>query len=173
MSQNNNFIIVFGGIIAYILLILYASLVVYMIWEDGTFKAEDEKGITFIVTTIGGLVSALVISQLALAKPGEALGANHLINLYEGKQKKTIEALAKAYLVVWMAIGLAALYWGSIKPSDNLILSGIGTAWIGLADSSAFAYLGVDPTGSARKISELEAEVENYRRIMKEKGITT
>ena len=66
---------VFGGALALVLLLLYAMTVVGMIiavLEVGTAgKVEFTGGVTLVVTTIGGLVSALVIAKLAATNPGE------------------------------------------------------------------------------------------------------
>jgi hypothetical protein len=68
----------FGSIIVIVLLILY----VYSIGTaidlaySGTHPVEVlPEGISRTMATVGGLVSALVISQLAVTKPGEVTAA--------------------------------------------------------------------------------------------------
>ena len=82
------FPMIFGGIVAYVLLLLYAVTVAFMtngVIQHGTAEApkdtdgnilpkeeiEFTPGVVNIVTIVGGLVSALVVSRLAVIKRGE------------------------------------------------------------------------------------------------------
>ncbi|RMF26628.1 MAG: hypothetical protein D6756_03335 [Cyanobacteria bacterium J083] len=79
--MEKNFGIIFGGIIAYILLGLYAGTLAHIIWkvvncaiDSGCQKQDFTDGVIYVVTTIGGLVSALFISKLTITEPGENPG---------------------------------------------------------------------------------------------------
>jgi heme A synthase len=149
--MQKNFGIIFGGVVAYILLGLYTGTVLHIIWgvlscaKDPACKQMDfTDGITYVVTTIGGLVSALVISKLTLTEPGE----NPAI-IRDAQRNKEIgwaTNLALAYLAVWLITGLSALIIGvMIHPNINSTLSDIGTTWLGLAVASGYAYFGLKP----------------------------
>ncbi|MEN8144215.1 MAG: hypothetical protein ABFS14_04625 [Gemmatimonadota bacterium] len=149
------FTVIFGGVIAYILLLLYAVTVGYMTLEivncgavsscDSTNFPGFSDGIVYVVTTIGGLVSALVVSKLAAAKPGE----NPVASAAGAKRGQIIavNALGIGYLAVWLAVGLAALIIGvMLHPELDQTVSDIGTTWLGLAVASGYAYFGIDPS---------------------------
>ena len=74
--MNKKFGLIFGGVIAFILLMLYAVTVIYMIVEvlvhgsiSSNIPYEFPEGLVYVTTTIGGLVSALVIAKLTITKP--------------------------------------------------------------------------------------------------------
>jgi hypothetical protein len=149
--MQKNFGIIFGGFIAYILLGLYAFTVLHLILvvlsctpEVGCEAQNVPDGITYVVTTIGGLVSALVISKLTLTEPG---GNPGIIREAESNQEiPWATNLVLAYLLVWLITGLSALIVGvMIRPDVNSTLSDIGTTWLGLAVASGFAYFGLTP----------------------------
>jgi hypothetical protein len=158
-----NFPAIFGGIIAYILLLLYAVIVVSIIVgvvqrgiaeppkdSDGKSlpkeKLELTAGVINVVTIIGGLVSALVVAKLAITKPGDNPALMQL-NPNAGEMVKNVATwLTVAYLVVWLATGLAALIVGVLLfPDLNATLGEIGTTWLGLAVASGYAYFGISP----------------------------
>ena len=160
---KKDFPVIFGGVVAYILLLLYACTVVYMTKQviqhaiaeapkDEQGKTLSKKplefsaGVTYVVTTIGGLVSALVVAKLSITKPGEA---PTLMRTVQGASPLAIRVstfLALAYLVVWLAVGLAALIVGvMVFPDSSATLGDIGTTWLGLAVASGYAYFGLNP----------------------------
>jgi hypothetical protein len=105
---------------------------------------EFTPGIVNIVTIIGGLVSALVVAQLAITKPGENPALMELQAGAGDQAKNLVTALAVAYLVVWLFIGLIALIIGvMIFPDSNATLGEIGTTWLGLAVANGYAYFGI------------------------------
>jgi hypothetical protein len=148
--MKNPFSVVFGGVIAFILLMLYAGTVAYMIIAVTRTGTADTvtfaQGLVFVVTTINGLVSALVVTNLAVTTPGEdptilrnTIGAN-------GQPNPWVRRLVGTYLSIWLVIGLAALIVGvMIYPDVNTTLKDIGTTWLGLAVAAGYAYFGVTP----------------------------
>jgi len=144
--MNNRFGVIFGGLIACILLLLYASLVGYIIVEVRNGNGTFTDGIVYVVTTIGGLVSALVISRLAITTPGENPAIIRMTTDESGRHNIWVTTLAMLYLGVWLVAGLAALVTGLlIYPDVSQTLSDIGTTWLGLAVASGYAYFGLSP----------------------------
>ncbi|UCF16918.1 MAG: hypothetical protein JSW59_05555 [Phycisphaerales bacterium] len=143
----------FGALIAGILLILYSFTVFYMMWEvlasakDAPGKAlEFPGGIVFVVTTVGGLVSALVIAKLAITVPNENPAVVQFAVRDDGTQSGWVTFLVWAYLAIWLIAGLAALVIGvMIYPDVSHTLSDIGTTWLGLAAAAGYAYFGITP----------------------------
>ena len=138
---------IFGGIVAYILLILYSGSVVYMAKKvilNPDKKVVFSSGLTFVVTTIGGLVSALVIAKLAITKPGESPAVTQLSDDSSERAKSFATLLTVFYLFGWLGTGLIALTVGvMVYPDSNSTLGDIGTTWLGLAVASGYAYFGL------------------------------
>ena len=149
--QKNWLQIVFGALIAYVLLALYGGTLVHMISEvricantPGCTEREFGQGLLMVVTSVGGVVSALVISRLTVtapwANPGQFL-------MLEGAGKwptLILNILVALYLLAWLVLGGWALVVGVLMhPNINQTVADIGTAWLGLMAASTLAYLGV------------------------------
>jgi hypothetical protein len=145
---------VFGGAIAFILLLIYAGTLGYMTYHVALAGAQGDfapvvfpQGVVAVFTTIGGLVSALVIAKLAITTPGENPAIVQQENLW-------VAGISLAYLMVWLLSGLAALVIGVIMyPGINQTVSDLGTTWLGIAVASGYAYFSLDPLkqGAATK----------------------
>ena len=72
----------FGGLVAVILLLLFSASTFYMVSSVISFCASTNpcvsppaglvgEGFVYVVTTVAGLVSALVIAQLSITEPGK------------------------------------------------------------------------------------------------------
>ena len=151
MSQKT----IFGGVIAVILLGLYVytvimALVITSCISKGTdcksyAKDDFTSGMTVTMATVGGLVSALVIAELAITKPGETPVARVLDQNPSEQAKSILKYTTSAYLVVWTIFGLLAFVVGFLQhPNILQPLTDIGQAWLGLAVASAYAYLGIN-----------------------------
>jgi hypothetical protein len=139
----------FAGIIAYILLFIYAASIFFIVMS--VLKCSDatkcppiqlSTGLIYSVTLIGGLVSALVVSKLASTSPGGSLTMTSTETIVEGPEK----FVAALYLIIWLIAGLASFFVGEVLyPGVSSTLSDIGKTWIGLAISAAYAYFGIKP----------------------------
>lgn len=139
---------IFSGVLAYILLALYVGIVGYMAFMVAEYQTKEfTSGVTYIVTTVGGLVSALVIGKLALTPPTAPPALTTAAAVAAGSPPDPLNVgLTVAYMVVWLLTGLAALIVGVLLYSDvNKPLAAIGTNWLGLAVAAGYAYLGVKP----------------------------
>ncbi len=164
-STQFSFAVIFGGVIAFVLLALYASIVGALVWEvfqigkTGATPDMFGKGAYTVVTTIGGLISALVVSKLAITKPGKTPSmAPEPVTASEKTEPATAskqpasliaKSMAVLYLTVWVAVGLAALIVGKVfYEGTNSTVEDIGTSWLGLAIAAGYAYFGLDPSKS-------------------------
>ncbi|MFY9290264.1 MAG: hypothetical protein WAP03_06170 [Methylorubrum rhodinum] len=184
--MSPSFGVFFGGLIAVVLLILFASTTGYMvvmvvgqcaaIGNCPPASPDFGKGLIYVVTTVGGLVSALVIAQLSVIQPGaQARLGNFLPTSTAGIY--TTNTVVALYLLVWIATGLSALVVGVMfYPDRSSTLSDIGTTWLGLAVSAAYAYFGIKPEAKAERepeatrdaaastvVTELKAEIDANR----------
>lgn len=149
--------LLFGGLIAVILLGLYAYAVQFAISVVNCLSTEGcsqftsasfTSGFATAMTTVGGLVSALVIAELAITPPGEAPVARALDASASGRAKGVLKVVTSIYLLVWVGLGSAAYVVGAMwYPGKLQPLTDLGQAWLGLAVASAYAYLRIKPTG--------------------------
>lgn len=143
---------IFGGIIAVILLGLYvhlirvASLIVHCeshlpctAYPTTFFNPGMEQALSLI----GGLVSALVIAELAVTKPGElpAVGAWSVAG--KATAPRALKIISVIYILTWMAAGFWAFIIGLYHPTVLPALTNLGQAWLGLAIAAAYAYFGL------------------------------
>jgi hypothetical protein len=159
--MSSRFGVAFGAILGLVLLALYCSSALYLIYRvyqvgpDGTLPPVGD-GYIYVLTTVGGLVSALVIAHLSVTKPGSAPtigGARPESNL----GIYATNTVVAVYLLAWVFTGLAALVVGvMLRPNVNKTISDLGTTWLGLAVSAAYAYFGINPGGSTEQKGEAD-----------------
>lgn len=166
---------IFGAVLAFILLFLYAATVFMMIGAVVRCQAENESagpadtvlaldeciagevtgGMEYIVTTVAGLVSAVVVAQLAVTPRGQSPTTGLVPKPKPGEEDKSpwprrlASAVVWFYLGIWLATGLSSLVVGVMLYTDAYsTLSDLGTTWLGLAVSGTLAYLGIEPPQS-------------------------
>jgi len=142
--------LIIGGIIAYILLVLYSGIAFYIIFkviecskDQSCGKVDLHSGLIYVLTTVGGLVSALVVSRMTITKPGSDPAVFR--NLGE-EQPLIINFIVWSYLIIWTFTGFSTLVAGVIFfPDTCKTLSDFGTTWLGLAVAASYAYFNIDP----------------------------
>jgi len=145
---------VFGGLIAVALLGLYLHLIRIAIqvavcvstagcttYPAGYFN----DGMAQALSIIGGLVSALVIAELAATRTGEVPLARAMAPDASRWTIGTVKIVAVLYVLAWIVAGFAAFWVGLYHPDGLPPLTTLGQAWLGLAVSSAYAYFGIKP----------------------------
>ena len=145
--------LLFGGLISVILLAVYVHLVrvavkvVYCVAPACTDYPATyfNDGMAQALSVIGGLVSALVIAELAVAKAGEAPARRALAKDASNLAVRTVSIVATFYVLVWIGAGLTAFLIGLYHPKEVPPLTTLGQAWLGLAVSAAYAYFGLKP----------------------------
>lgn len=143
----------FGGAIAVVLLGIYvhllsvAYLIVDCVGKGCTTRtpADFNDGMAQALTVIGGLVSALVIAELALTKPGQVPAARALDPNATPQAKSFLKVVAVVYVLVWLIAGLVAFIKGMYHPKVLESFTSVGQAWLGLAISASYAYFGLKP----------------------------
>src|SRR5215471_12197283 len=153
--------LLFGGFIAVILLILYEYAVyeAVMVSTPGCTQYTPDSftpGFSHAMSLIGGLVSALVIAELAVTKPGEAPVARAIGGAAAGPTLSwTLTVVTAIYLVVWVVAGLATYVIGTMwYPGKLLPLTDLGQSWLGLAAAAAYSYFGISPPGGNQSTLE-------------------
>jgi hypothetical protein len=152
--MTSNFGKIFGGILAVILLLLYAFTLAFLVVHVINCGADSTcvtpipvtTGMIFVFTTVSGLVSALVVASLAATEPGTNPSRQWVGENASESSKKKANAIVAIYLGVWIFAGLTALIVGvMIFPNANQTLSDAGTTWLGIAVAAGYAYFGIKP----------------------------
>jgi len=147
--------VVAGGVIAVVLLGFYILLVHSAIDVAnciGTHGCVDLTTASFnevesqAMSVLGGLVSALIISELAIAKPGEAPGSRLLAAGASNKARNILRWTTGLYIGAWLVTGAWAFWTGLHHPAALPALTTIGQAWLGLSVASSYAYFGLSPS---------------------------
>jgi len=140
---------IIGGMLAYILLALYTGIIIHIIIKvikcsavPGCEAIDLQPGLIYVLTTVSGLVSALVVSRMTITTPGSDPA---LFSQMGTGQPLIVSFIVWCYLVIWTFTGLAALVVGVIIVPDMCkTLSDIGTTWLGLAVAAGYAYFNID-----------------------------
>lgn len=144
----------FGGLIAVVLLGIYVHLIRigYQMVECSTTQGcvaplpkDFNDVMAQTLTVIGGLVSALVIAELAVTKPGDAPVARALGANASDRAKSLLKIVTIVYILVWLLAGLVAFMKGMYHPKILEPFTSIGQSWLGLAVAAAYAYFGIQP----------------------------
>ena len=144
---------IFGGAIAVVLLAIYLQLirVAYLVVDCATTAGCTtypagyfNDSMAQALAIVGGLVSALVIAELAATKPGDAPAARALADDATARAKLILKLVSAVYILAWMGAGLVAFFVGLFHPKELPALTSLGQAWLGLAVASAYAYFGIN-----------------------------
>jgi hypothetical protein len=150
---------IFGGLLSVILLLLF----LFLLWRAygvtqaviacgpdpscaalarAKFSVSMETGLN----TIGGLIAAIVVTELAITKPNDVPAAR--IFAAPGAPQASglgAKAASMAYLTVWVLTGLGAYVWSALLHPDALkSLTDYGNGWFGLAIASGYSYFGIN-----------------------------
>jgi hypothetical protein len=134
------------GIIACMLLLIYVislgSLISIVVSSDSRPVVPAEN-IIWVINLIGGIVTGVVIANLAVATPGETpmLQVRNIAAEYGQSLMQTVVWL---YIGTWLVSGLVTFYVGVIShPDISATLTGIGKAWLGILAGAAYAWFGI------------------------------
>jgi len=136
------------GILAIALLLIYAFTLGRIILSVYSWTQQDgefiiNSNIMWAVNILGGLVSAVVIGNLALAGTGGTpeTQVREMIKAYgAGLMKATVWT----YIIIWLLVGAASFYVGVIKcPDVSEQLNAMGKSWLGILVGALYAWFGI------------------------------
>lgn len=144
--------LLFGSIIVIVLLGLYgyslleAISLARSIPKEGETLAQLNPGISRTLTTIGGLVSALVIAELAITQPGARTKGRLIVpdGILGTISEWIVTIVSVIYVLAWIVLGFLAFYFGEMRfPGKVPPLTDFAQAWLGLAVAAGYAYFGI------------------------------
>jgi hypothetical protein len=118
------------------------------------YKAIPECGkdvtempnISFLLNTVGSLISGTVIGLLALSSANELPAAQFFKKGRVSLARSIAAHIPVSFILVWIVCGMAMVIWGFIKYPDAVPpLTAQAKAWLGSAGAALLAYLA--PTG--------------------------
>ena len=141
------------GVLSFFLLTIYTIAMYMMLSQVYEWGHAGDPGphdfpanLVWIVTTIGTLVSALVITTLSIAERSGQPDIPLVKANNNGEKPGWVKKLANLYIAVWFLVGFSASILGLLLfPDINQTLSDIGKSFIGLAIAAAYALFGVEP----------------------------
>lgn len=145
----------FGSLIAVMLLVLYAYTVskgvavVGCVVAGTCTAAAFTSGMSSTLSLTNGLVSALVIAELAVTEPGQPPVVRVLGETPSERARFWTKILTGLYLLVWLAAGLWAFVVGFLQHPEALQpVTDLGQAWLGLVIAAGYSYFGVRPSSA-------------------------
>jgi len=141
-----------GGLLTLILLALYLYALVIALGDaarcvpispDKTCTLQPN--VALVLETVGALIAAVVISQLSVTRPGEPLGARLVGTEIPTGQLQVSNVVAAAYVITWIAAGVALIVVGWFQHPDVPEVVSAGKEWLGFAIAAGYAYFGVSP----------------------------
>jgi len=136
------------GIIAVVLLLIYVFTLGRLIisvygWDPmaGDFTANQNT--LWVVNLIGGLVSAVVVGNLALAGTG-GTPDSQVREMMKAYGARLMKGMVWSYIIMWLVIGAASFYVGVIRCPDVFEpLNAMGKTWLGILVGALYAWFGI------------------------------
>ncbi len=150
--------LVFGGLIATVLLGLYVWSIIDTATAARTGGAISAD-ISFLLNSVGGLITATVLAVLGATQPGELPAGKTFDKGLTGMAKTIASYMPAVYIFVWIVCGVITVLYGfhMIFPAaaptnvsaDRIEAAGAlnasAKAWLGSAIVAAYAYFGIAP----------------------------
>ncbi len=150
MSQSSTRLIV-GAIIAALFLALFGFVLIEAILyaQKMSPDAPSEEAF-YIMNVVGGLVSAVVVAELAVTATGDAPAGRMFAPARAAGTSDSVapgpRLFAILYVFVWLALGAAALLFGFMDYEVKVPpLIEFAKTWLGFAIAAAYAYFGLQP----------------------------
>lgn len=137
--------LLFGGILAVILLGLY----IWAIFEGVQATKGDTAGFTanmsYLLNTIGGLISATVVGVLGATEVGDFPGQKTFERNLTGTISTIAGLMPSFYILVWIVCGVVMVIYGFVLNDTVPALSAQAKVWLGTAIGAVYAYMGIKP----------------------------
>ena len=144
--------LIFGGILATILLGFYIWSIVDAVsiaidCNAGTNCSNQfTSNMSFLLNSLGGLISATVVGVLGATESGEFPGVRTFGKNITGTFQAIAAYMPSFYILVWVISGVVIVIYGFILHPDAVEpLSAQAKVWLGTALAAVYAYFGINP----------------------------
>lgn len=112
-------------------------------------EVTDIPNLSYILTTVGNLISGGVVGVLAVSKKDELPAARLLNGGPETIAKHITGYIPLAFILVWLGCGVATVIWGLINNAEVVPpLTAQAKGFIGSAATALLAFLAPPPSTS-------------------------
>ena len=149
--------LLFGGMIATVLLGLYVWSIIATA-QAARLGAAISADISFLLNSVGALISATVLAVLGATQPGDLPAGRTFDKGLTGKVKTFASYMPALYIFVWIVCGVVTVVYGFHMIFPHVQATNIGEgveaagalnasakAWLGSAIVAAYAYFGIKP----------------------------
>lgn len=137
--------LLFGGMLAVIMLGFY----IWAIIEGVKATMGDASGFTpnmsYLLNTIGGLISATVVGVLGATEPGYFPAQKAFERNLSGTIRTVAGLMPSLFIFVWIGCGVAMVIYGFVLNDSVAALSSQAKVWLGTAIGAVYAYMGIKP----------------------------
>lgn len=139
---SENFKLIVGFLTGFTLLAIYSFMIFKMLF-DNSLDIDDDQISTWksIVTTIGGLISAVMVAIFTATPSNEPMFT---------KERIVFSVLITFFAAIWFLVGIITLFCGTLffSGSTNFreITSFIGMSWLATAVAGTYAFLKLNPS---------------------------
>lgn len=149
--------LLFGGMIAFILLGLYVWSIVSGACEASPIAGCKDRvpaftaNMQFLLNSVGGLISATVVGVLGATKPAEFPAEGLFRKNLTGTVQTIAGYMPSLYILVWIICGTYMVVYGFVLYSDDNLapaFSAQAKMWLGTALAAVYAYFGIRPNGA-------------------------
>ncbi len=139
--------LLFGGLLALILLGFYIWSIVDAI-ALAQCKANCppfSPNMSYLLNTIGGLISAVVIGVLGATKTGEFPSPKSIEKTLSGWVQTLGVVMPSLFILAWIICGVFTVIYGFILSNETVpALSASAKVWLGSAIGAVYAYFGIN-----------------------------
>lgn len=139
--------LLFGGLLALILLGFYIWSIVDAI-TLAQCKAncpQFSSNMSYLLNTIGGLISAVVIGVLGATKTGEFPSPKSIEKTLSGWVQTLGVVMPSLFILAWIICGVFTVIFGFILYDNVPALGASAKVWLGSAIGAVYAYFGIQP----------------------------
>ena len=147
--------LIFGGIIALILLVFYAWAIISGACAVGhsSFQCKSvvsfSEPVQYALNIIGGLISATVVAVLGATQHGEFPALRIFKKDFAGTVQTFAGYMPSFYILTWIVFGTFMFTFGFFLYPDNAdpapAFAAHAKAWLGTAIAAVYAYFGITP----------------------------
>ena len=141
--------LLFGGLLTLILLGFYIWSIIDAVSIAACAKdcPQLSNNMAYLLNTIGGLISAVVIGVLGATQTGDFPAQKSIAKNLTGTVQTVATIMPSLFILVWIICGVVTVIYGFVLYDNVPPLNASAKVWLGSAIGSVYAYFGIKPNG--------------------------